>query len=92
MFSGEFIIGDWGHSIDLKQGYSSDDVYRAGTEGYRAPELLEKGCAISNLKKCDVFSLGVLLFRFAAAERFCYDGEDYEACKEQMKDIEEYIS
>lgn len=64
----EFVIIDFGFATRIKQ--QSHVLYKCGTPGYVAPEILEyreKGRMYN--EQCDVFSLGVILYEMYSSLR-----------------------
>jgi serine/threonine protein kinase len=71
--------------IDFDQAQSTeDDVMRSGgTDGYRAPEVIQKKC--KDLPAADIYGAGVLLYAFALEEL-----PFVEEKKENVKDTKTY--
>ena len=58
------MVGDFGHSI-IDQGAGPQNYDRVGSKGYTAPEVL---MGMPYDQKCDVFSLGCLLYAIISAD------------------------
>ena len=74
-------IGDFGLAKNL---LSTKTVTNQGTDLFKAPEI-EKGEPSNKCKKCDLYSIGIILY-YLKTEKYIFDDETWDKIKKNKKE------